>query len=153
MSAGTMTSHDPLVLLTRQHAQIDELFELVSQLRDPDALSELADVLSAHLSAENDLLYRALAPALSADVLEELRVEHLEIKRTVAHLVWFGVDDPEFVERLTHLGALLDGHVGYQEDHLFTGVATLPAGILTGIAAELEQRARDSHERALPLAS
>jgi hypothetical protein len=150
-----MTTIDALDVLTTQHAQIDDLFDFVSMLRDPDALSELADALSAHLAAESDLLYGALADQLRPEVLEELRAEHIAIKRTLAELVWFGVADPELDSRLSRLGALLDGHVGYQEDELFPTAATvLSAEVLAQLGIGIAHSARPFlHECALPLAS
>ena len=144
-----------LEFLTAQHAQIDDLFEFVATLRDPDALTELADVLSAHLATESEQLYPALADTLRAEVLEELRAEHAEIKRTLAQLVWFGVSDPEFDARLARLGALLDGHVGYQEHELFPlAAATAGEDALAAIGARIATSARAYlHDRALPLAS
>lgn len=126
---------DALEQWKAQHAQIDFLFDHVAMLRDPDALSELADTLTAHLGAEQELLYPALASVLRDEVLDELYAEHAEIKKTLANLVWFGVEDAEFDARLTHLGELLDGHVGYQEETLFATARPF------------------LHGRALPLAS
>src|ERR1041385_3094305 len=118
-TARTMPRNtDALVVLAAQHAQIDDLYDLVATLRDPDALDELAAVIAAHLGAEQELLYPNM-PSLARSVLDELEAEHAAIKRVVAELLWFGVSDPDFVARLEQLGALLDGHIGYQEDALF----------------------------------
>src|SRR5882724_2663034 len=111
---------DALELLTVQHAQIDDLLGFVSMLRDPDALTELADVLSSHLGVEQELLYPAIEPPLPAEIRDELLAEHAEIKRALAELVWGGLDDPELVTRLDRLSALVDGHAAYQEEELFT---------------------------------
>jgi hypothetical protein len=150
-----MTSIDALEILATQHAQIDDLFEFVAMLRDPDALSELADVLCAHLAAESELLYPVLAETLRGEVLEELRAEHAEIRRALAELVWFGVDDPELDARLSVLGALLDGHVGYQEAELFPSAAeAIPADVRSELGERIAISARaHAHDRALPLAS
>ena len=119
---------DALELLTAQHEQIDDLFELFATLRDPDALDELADTLTLHLSVEHELLYPRLSPPLTREILDELTAEHDEIRRVLAELVWFGVSDAEFEPRLDWLGTLLEGHVGYQEDELFTRAAEAMTG-------------------------
>ncbi len=146
---------DALELLTSQHAVIDDLFDFVATLRDPDALSELADVLTSHLAVEQELLYAALAPPLSREVLEELHAEHREIKRVLAQLVWFGVDDPDFDARLTELGALLDGHVLYQEDQLFpTAAAAMSYAQLAEVGRRIASETQPiCYTRTLPLAS
>ena len=114
---------DALELLTAQHTQIDDLFEFVATLRDADALTELADTLTSHLGAEQELLYPRLKPMLAPDVRDELVAEHVELKRQLADLLWVGVDDPEFGDKLDALRLLFDGHAGYQEDELFTRAA------------------------------
>ncbi|HEY1558029.1 MAG TPA: hemerythrin domain-containing protein [Kofleriaceae bacterium] len=119
LRAAVPTTTDVFEVFTAQHAQIDDLFGFVSSLRDPDALSELADVLGAHLGLEQEALY----PHLRAGIVDELRAEHMQIKRVLAQLVWFGVEDPDFATRLVELRELLDGHIGYQEDELFARVA------------------------------
>jgi hypothetical protein len=146
---------DALELLTSQHAQIDDLFDLVATLRDPDALSELADTLASHLAVEQELLYAGFVPALPREVVEDLRAEHAEIKKTLAQLVWFGVEDPGFDARLTELGALLDGHVLYQEDHLFpTAATTMSIAQLAELGRRIASASQPiCYTRALPLAS
>jgi len=114
---------DALELLTAQHTQIDDLFDLVATLHDADALTELADTLTSHLGAEQELLYPRIGPALAPDVRDELIAEHVELKRQLADLLWAGVEDPEFAGKLEALRLLFDGHAGYQEDELFTRAA------------------------------
>ncbi len=146
---------DALELLTSQHAVIDDLFDFVATLRDPDALSELADTLTSHLAVEQALLYASLSPLVPGEVLEELHAEHGEIKRTLADLVWFGVDDAEFDARLTRLGALLDGHVLYQEDHLFpTAASAMSIAQLAELGGRIASAMQPiCYTRTLPLAS
>lgn len=114
---------DALELLTAQHAQIDDLMEFVSTLHDADALTELADVLTAHLGVEQELLYPAISAHVSSEIRDELLAEHREIKRALAELCWGGVEDPELVPKLEQLRSLVEGHAAYQEDELFTRVA------------------------------
>ena len=118
----------PAELLCLQHAQIDDLLDFAAMLRDPDALTELADTLAAHLALEHEVVYPALAGRLSAEVLEELAAEQAEIKRALARLVWCGVEDPDFAVYLGRLRDLMDGHVAYQEECLFSDMlrADLP---------------------------
>ncbi|MGE5186863.1 MAG: hemerythrin domain-containing protein [Acidobacteriota bacterium] len=145
---------DALELLTSQHAVIDDLFDFVATLRDPDALSELAAVLTSHLAVEQELVYASLSPPLPAEVLEELHAEHREIERTLAELVWLGVGDEGFDARLARLGALLDGHVLYQEDHLFpTAASAMSIAQLAELGGRIASARPICYTRTLPLAS
>lgn len=109
---------DTVARLTAQHEQIEFLFDMVAALRDPDALSELADVTVQHLAQEENVL-SAMTSRLAAAVYEELLAEHVAIRRCLAELLWRGVTDDEFAMRLDQLWTLLDGHAAYQEHELF----------------------------------
>jgi len=117
---------DPLELLTQQH---DEIIALVDALASPNdaermrAFGELADVLPDHLAAEQELLYPMVGHNLAAMVHEELVAEHLEIKRVLADLLWFGLDDADSPSRIASLRALVEGHTAYQEQELFEAAA------------------------------
>lgn len=114
---------DALELLTAQHEQIEDLYEQVRQVGDESAFVELADKLATHLALEQELLFPAIAPHLSREVMTELRQEHVAIKEVLADLVWVGLYAPEFRGKLARLGELLVGHSAWQEDELFTIVA------------------------------
>lgn len=129
---------DALELLTAQHTQIEDLFDLVATLHDSDALTELADTLTSHLGAEQELLYPRIRPTLAPDVSDELVAEHVELKRQLADLLWNGVEDVEFGAKLEALRQLFDGHAGYQEDELFPRAAeAMTAEQLTAIGAAI----------------
>ena len=123
---------DPLELLTAQH---DEIIALLDGLASPNdaervrAFGELADMLPDHLAAEQELLYPVVGCNLAAPVHEELVAEHLEIKRVLADLLWFGLDDAETPRRIASLRGLVEGHTAYQEQHLFEAAAELLAPI------------------------
>ena len=119
------TNNELLDLLTAQHAQIDDLFEFVAMLRDPDALTELADVLGAHLGFEQEVLYTTVSRYLGRGVVDELEAAHAAVKRVLAQLVWLGVEDADFAARLAELRDLLDDHIADQEDELFVSVAKM----------------------------
>jgi hypothetical protein len=123
---------DPLELLTQQH---DELIGLLDALASSNesararALGELAEALPDHLAAEQELLYPIIGVQLPASVHDELVAEHVEIKRVLADLLWFGLDDAEAPRRIAMLRALLDGHTAYQEQELFEAAAEMLAPI------------------------
>jgi len=107
---------DPLELLTQQH---DDILGLLDILATNEQLGELADLLTDHLAAEQTLLYPIVAGHIPKSVRDELVTEHVEIKRVLADLLWFGLEDLESAHRIAMLRALLRGHTSYQEDQLF----------------------------------
>jgi hypothetical protein len=123
---------DPLELLTEQH---DELLGLLDTLASSNeaararAFADLAEALPDHLAAEQELLYPMIGAELSSGVHAELLAEHGEIKRVLADLLWFGLDDADAPRRIATLRALLDGHTAYQEQELFEAAAETLAPI------------------------
>jgi hypothetical protein len=117
---------DPLELLTQQHDELLGLLDALASSNEPArarAFAELAEALPDHLAAEQELLYPILGAQLAASVRDELVAEHAEIKRVLADLLWFGLDDADAPRRIATMRALLDGHVAYQEQELFEAAA------------------------------
>lgn len=113
---------DPLELLTQQHDEIIALLDTLAASGEPErtrALNELAEHLTDHLAAEQALLYPMVGGHIAKAVREELVAEHVEIKRVLADLLWFGLEDHEAGRRIAKLRALLAGHTSYQEQQLF----------------------------------
>ena len=117
---------DPLELLTQQH---DDLLALLDALASPNesertrAFADLADLLPDHLAAEQELLYPCVTGYVAQPVREELVAEHTEIKRVLAELLWFGLDDADAPRRIASLRTLLEGHAAYQDHELFENAA------------------------------
>lgn len=107
---------DPLELLTQQH---DDILALVDVLTTTEQLNALAERLTDHLAAEQALLYPICAGHIAKSVRDELVAEHVEIKRVLADLLWFGLEDSDTTQRIASLQALLRGHTSYQEEELF----------------------------------
>ena len=120
---------DALELLTAQHDDIDALIaELVTSTNPPArnaTLSQLVETLTLHLALEQELFYPAVAFALSAEVREELRAEHAEIKRILADMLWLESEDARFARKLTALQSLIAWHSTWQQDELFVTTADL----------------------------
>lgn len=114
---------DALELLTAQHEELDQLFAAVSRTRDAATFDELSEKLTIHIALEQEHLYPVIARQVSADVMAELRAEHVAIKRLLSELVWIDVEDEEFPELFAALGELMVGHAAWQEDQLFTDAA------------------------------
>jgi len=129
---------DALELLTAQHEEIEDLLSTVQMTGDADAFEKLSRRIVAHLALEQELFYPVISSTIPADVLREVLLEHVSIKRVLAELVWLGVEDATFADLLADLAALLGGHVSWQEDQLFHAVAeSVPAETLAALGSQL----------------
>jgi hypothetical protein len=139
---------DALELLTAQHEEIDELLAKVRETYDAATFDQLSDRIVAHLALEQELFYPVIAATITREVMGEVLLEHVSIKRVLAELVWLGVEDTSFGPLLADLGDLLDGHAGWQEQQLFQTVAeSVSAETLVALGGQLVE-----HETAFPLA-
>jgi hypothetical protein len=132
---------DPLELLTQQHDELIGLLDSLASSNEAErtrAFEELAEALPDHLAAEQELLYPIIGAQLHASVHAELLAEHGEIKRVLADLLWFGLDDADAPRRIAALRALVDGHTAYQEHELFeTAAETLAPIDITVLGSRL----------------
>ena len=118
---------DALELLTAQHDEIEALLAEIADTANPDrrsqAITDLADRITVHLAAEQELFYPAVSMLISTDVHTELLAEHGEIKRLLADLLWLEGDDTRLERKLSALKSLIDCHCTWQERELFENVA------------------------------
>ena len=133
---------DALELLTAQHDEIDTLIAELATSTNPlvrnETLSQLVEMLTLHLALEQELFYPAVAFALSAEVREELRAEHSEIKRILADMLWLESEDARFARKLTALQSLIAWHSTWQQDELFVTIAeTMSADQLADLGAQM----------------
>ncbi|CAN5834219.1 hypothetical protein BH11MYX3_BH11MYX3_46010 [soil metagenome] len=138
-----MPTTTAVALLTTQHDEIEALLVDVSAATSPAdktaALSDLADKLTLHLAVEQELLYPAANPLISAEVRNEMLAEHQEIKRVLADLIWLEHADQRFARKLVSLQTLLQWHEAWQETELFERLAQgLPAPQLANLATDVE---------------
>jgi hypothetical protein len=139
---------DALELLTAQHEEIEDLLSTVQMTGDADTFEQLSHRVVEHLALEQELFYPVIAQAIPTDVLKEVLLEHVAIKRVLAELVWLGVEDESFRDLLSDLATLLGGHVSYQEDQLFHAVAeSMTAETLAALGSQLVE-----HQAAHPIA-
>ncbi len=133
---------DALELLTAQHDDIDTLIAELATSTNPSGrnatLNQLVENLTLHLGLEQELFYPAVASALSADVREELRAEHAEIKRILADMLWLESEDARFARKLTALQSLIAWHTTWQQEELFVTVAeTMSPDQLADLGAQM----------------
>jgi hemerythrin superfamily protein len=117
----TVSSGDALDLLIEQHDKIDQL---IAQLTDEEISDErkailfrmLADMIMAHVAAEETIFYPAVRAKENAAILHESLQDHAAIRRELADLVLSELDDPRFAVRLQILQAQLEHHAHDQEE-------------------------------------
>jgi hypothetical protein len=132
---------DILELLTEQHRHIELLLERarIGVEGRGAIVDELVDYVSAHLAVEQELFYPVIT--LSACVRQDLVLEHAEIRRALADLLWLDDSDPLFAPTLTRLADLFEGHNAWQDQELFAGLAE---DMTPGVRRELGMCAQDS---------
>jgi hemerythrin superfamily protein len=115
---GRETSTDVIELLTAQHEEVDQLFEMLER-GEPDraaTFTVLADLLAAHATVEEKLFYPAVMTKATDDLLHESVEEHLAIKRVLADLIGTKVDDPSFAAKLSVLKEEVSHHAHEEEE-------------------------------------
>jgi hemerythrin superfamily protein len=116
------TSTNVLDLLTKQHAEVDALFEKLEKgTGNKQALfQELADKLAAHATVEEKLFYPQVMSKKTDDMLHESVEEHLQMKRTLADMLSLSVESAEFEAKLNVLKEDVAHHAHEEEeDKLF----------------------------------
>jgi len=116
---------DAIDLLTRQHRELDTLFEelgLASPAERPERASVLADALWMHTALEEELFYPALDDEEWRGLVEDAAAEHLEQKRYLSELLGLSPEDAAFEGRRADLERLVRDHVEAEETALFPAV-------------------------------
>jgi iron-sulfur cluster repair protein YtfE (RIC family) len=113
-------SLDVLEILTSQHEEVDELFEMLENGVDDRAevFAELADKLAAHAMVEEQLFYPKAMSGATSELLHESVEEHLSIKRLLADLLALdaGADKDDFDAKLSVLKEQVSHHAHEEEE-------------------------------------
>jgi hemerythrin superfamily protein len=113
-------------LLVRQHRALET--QLRATLEASDArlqrtlFQRVADELSVHISAEEQVFYPAVREARTEGILLESLEEHLSLKRLLADLLALEPDDPTFEPKFKVLMEQAEHHHKEEEEHLFPKV-------------------------------
>jgi iron-sulfur cluster repair protein YtfE (RIC family) len=112
---------DALDLLTEQHADIDQLLELLGRKRRHrrEVLVELADQLVSHMTIEEKLFYPRTMAFESRALLRGAVAANLGIKRVLADMLAMDPSTDEFDARLSVLREHVSHHVREEEATLF----------------------------------
>ena len=115
---------DPAKLLVTEHEKVERLFAEIqrtqSASRRNGLVAQLDADLSAHMAAEEQLLYPVLRAEVpdGAGLADRAEKEHAEAKQVLANLVRTDPGDASFTKTLKTLKKLIAAHVKEEEKRL-----------------------------------
>ena len=128
---------DAIDLLQHQHDEMEHALAQVLETEDVSVKKErfaaLADLLTVHITSEEEVFYPAVKAARTEDVLLESLEEHLSLKRLLADLLELDPAEQTFEPKFKVLKEQAEHHHEEEEEHLFPA-----AGKLLGNARRLE---------------
>lgn len=116
------TDPDAVELLVRQHREMERLLEEICSTEEADRkplFIRVADQLTVHIKAEEQIFYPAVHAARTEDDLLESLEEHLSLKRLLADLLGLETDDKAFEPKFKVLKEQAEHHHHEEEEHLF----------------------------------
>lgn len=123
-----MRNTDAVQLLTSQHREMESLLEAICKAdveqRKP-LFAKVADELTVHIKAEEQIFYPAVHVARTEDDLLEALEEHLSLKRLLADLLELDPGDRAFEPKFKVLKEQTEHHHREEEEHLFPAVLRL----------------------------
>lgn len=120
---------DAVTFLTAQHRDMEDLLRRVEDAEDEAAKKNLfmqvADQLTVHIKAEEEIFYPAVHRARTEDDLLESLEEHLSLKRLLADLIDMDAAEKSFEAKFKVLKEQTEHHHREEEEHLFPAVLKL----------------------------
>ncbi len=113
-------------MLEKQHQEIEELFEVFSNVGESPRVKEgvfrrIANALAVHLDVEVKILYPEAKSSETEEILGELVEEHLSARRLLADILEAGPEDEQFEANVNVLHEQVAHHVE-EEEELFPKV-------------------------------
>ena len=120
---------DALDLLRTQHHEMEHALSNVLDVENPSTrkarFAALADLLTVHITSEEEVFYPAVKAARTEDVLLESLEEHLSLKRLLADLLELDPAEQTFEPKFKVLKEQAEHHHEEEEEHLFPAVGKL----------------------------
>lgn len=118
---------DVVTLLTQQHGDIRNLFDIVEASTGQerrDAFRSLVSLLAVHETAEEELVhpYARSAFAGGDQVVQERLREEQEAREALSRIDGMGTDDPKFLAELDSLRTMVVAHARAEERYEFNQV-------------------------------
>jgi hemerythrin superfamily protein len=120
---------DAIDLLVRQHREMEAAMKDVLDTSNGNSVTarfaNVADQLTTHITAEEQVFYPAVKARRTEDILLESLEEHLSLKRLLADLLALEPSDQTFEPKFKVLKEQAEHHHEEEEEHLFPKVAQL----------------------------
>lgn len=120
---------DAIDYLRRQHREMEHDLEHVFKADDTAGtqarFAQLADRLTLHITAEEQVFYPAVKARRTEDILLESLEEHLSLKRLLADLMELNPVEQTFEPKFKVLKEQTEHHHKEEEEHLFPKVLKL----------------------------
>ena len=120
---------DAVKFLTAQHRDMEDLLNQIADAEEDARMKALfmqvADQLTVHLKAEEEIFYPAVHRARTEDDLLESLEEHLSLKRLLADLIELEPSEKSFEAKFKVLKEQTEHHHKEEEEHLFPAVLKL----------------------------
>ena len=118
---------DAVELLTKQHREVEDLFEQFEKLTDRAKASkkkiadQICNALIMHTTIEEEILYPAVREALKDgdDMVDEAVVEHASAKDLIAQIQEMDPDDELYDAKVKVLSEMIEHHVEEEEKEMF----------------------------------
>ena len=139
---------DAVDLLLQQHQQMERLLARALEVEEPDErkrrFTEIADLLTVHITSEEEVFYPAVKASRTEDILLESLEEHLGIKRVIADLMGVPCEDETFDAKTKVLKEQVEHHVKEEETDLFPKVRKImDRDTLLALAQEMVRTQED----------
>ena len=119
---------DAIDLLVRQHREMEAAMKEVLAADETSArvlFINVADALTTHVTAEEQVFYPAVKARRTEDILLESLEEHLSLKRLLADLLALDPEERTFEPKFKVLKEQTEHHHKEEEEHLFPKVLKL----------------------------
>lgn len=116
---------DAVQLLINQHREMEQQLDQICKADDAarrPLFARVADQLTIHIKAEEQIFYPAVHMARTEDDLLESLEEHLSLKRLLADLLELEPEDKAFEPKFKVLKEQTEHHHREEEEHLFPAV-------------------------------
>ena len=163
MTGNENTDVDAMVLLKRDHQEVDGMFKQYEDIKEDAEDSEkealvaqICDALTVHAQIEEEIFYPSARRALDADegkdLLDEAAVEHQTLKDLIQRLEDAPTDDPLYDAGVKVLSEYVKHHVKEEENELFPKIksSSMDTAAIGKKLADRKEQLMQSGGRAQP---
>jgi hemerythrin superfamily protein len=141
---------DAVDLLTKQHREVEAMFEQFENMTDRAKVSkkkladQICNALIMHTTIEEEIFYPATREASeeTEDMVDEAVVEHGSAKDLIAQIQEMDPGDDLYDAKVKVLGELVQHHVDEEEEEMFPKARELKLD-LAQLGAEMQARQKE----------